>query len=75
MGITLAIFRLFGYIPVFMDKLKIFSNAGANNGDESLINLMVYSSYPVELLFFKSEMTSIISDSVMLWKKHKMLNW
>ena len=44
MGITLAIFRLFGYTPVLIDRLNIFTKAGANNEVESLMNLVLYPS-------------------------------
>ena len=60
---TLAIFKLSGYMPVCIDKLKIFTSAGAKIEEESLTNLVVKSSYPVELLFLRLQIAVLISSS------------
>ena len=52
-GITFAIFRLFGYTPVDMARLKILTKAGTRIGEDNLINFVEYSSGPVELLFLR----------------------
>ena len=41
---TLAIFKLLGYKPVDIDKLKTFTKAGINIGVDNLTNLDVISS-------------------------------
>ena len=43
-GMTLAIFSLSGYIPEVRERLKIFTNAGARMGRDSLMNLREISS-------------------------------
>ena len=43
-GMTLAIFKLLGYKPVDIDKLKTFTKAGINIGVDNLTNLDVISS-------------------------------
>ena len=68
-GITLAIFRLSGYIPEEIERLKIFTSAGARMGSDSLMNLVEISSCPVELLFFRFLTVSIISVIFVLCRK------
>ena len=70
-GITLAIFRLLGYTPADMARLKIFTNAGARKGGDSLINFVEYSSGPAELLFLRFFMAFFITISVILCKSIK----
>ena len=62
-GMTLAIFRLSGQIPVLIERLKIFSSAGAIMGTESLTNLVEKSSYPVEFVF----LSDLIVTSISVW--------
>ena len=64
MGITFAIFRLFGYTPVAMARLKIFTRAGTRMGEDNLINLVEYSSGPAELLFLRFFIVLFNSNSV-----------
>ena len=67
---TLAILSLSGYTPVEREWLKIFTNAGAKTGRDSLIKLRENSSWPVELLFFK--FCTVLIISVMLVLNRKM---
>ena len=62
-GMTLAIFRLLGYIPELIARFKIFASAGANMEEESLTNLIEKLSKPVELVFLRDFMVLVISDS------------
>ena len=65
---TFAIFKLSGYMPVWIDKLKSFTSAGAKIEEDSLTNFVVKSSYPVELLFLRLQIALLISSTVISWK-------
>ena len=61
MGITFAILRSLGYLPAFIERLKMLTSVGASIEAESLMNLVEKLSYPVELVFLRDFIIFIIS--------------
>ena len=66
MGITLAIFKRSGYIPVWMQRLNNLTIAGFSIEIESLMNFVEKLSNPVEWVFFKDFIILSISGSDVL---------
>ena len=61
-GRTFAILSFFGYAPVSIARLNIFTRAGTRIGEDSFINLEENSSWPAEWELLRFVMTSSISQ-------------